>query len=216
MQFGGEHLVCLELALFISTICRKHNRVRALPSASVATPSEPTANLTIYQVNSQGVTIDMDGTSINGSIYGTFYYGSLGIPAETVFSQQTFIERDSYIISYAAFVSGLSSPSVYLNSTGGYIEWRMPATINPQEIYFTNTPTHTTIIQTTTQTESDCLSHPLTFIFCALNLFNNNIIVQTMGTIVIICAFVVLVIGLNVLLRGKKNFKQDGTSEKAA
>lgn len=111
-------------------------------------PLEPDINMTIHQVNLQGVLLSMDGTSLNGSIYGTFYYGDLGIPVETTFSEQIPIESNAYTTNYPAFVSSLISPAVYLNTTGRYVEWRLPATVNPQEIYFTNAPTHARITNT--------------------------------------------------------------------
>ena len=147
----------------------------------------------------------MDGTSLNGSIYGIFYYGDLGIPAETTFSMQTPIESDSYMTTYPAFVSGLSSPAVYLNTTGRYIEWRLPATVNPQDIYFTNTPTHRMIA-----TQIDCGQHA-NWPDCVANWFNDSpaskLVLSIFGSWLGFVGFLILVVAF-VFAVSKKGFRE--------
>lgn len=100
-------------------------------------PKEPATNMTIERADGQGVFLTIDGTSANGTVYGVLNYGYLGVPAETVFSEKTTIERSNYFTSYSAFIAAFA-PAVYVNSTSQSIEWSLPDTRNSQDIYFTN------------------------------------------------------------------------------
>jgi len=124
-------------------------------------PNEPATSLVISSVESKSVLITTyvpssspttaTANNTTTKVYGIFYFGSYGIPAETDFNK-TAIERSSYFTNYTAFLSA-SAPAVYINSTSQYAEWSLPHSTYDQSIYFTNTPTHTSTSIVVTQGE---------------------------------------------------------------
>jgi hypothetical protein len=135
-------------------------------------PKEPTVNLTIARADTQEILLLYNGGQVNESIFGRFYYGSMGTPAQAVFNDQTYIQRGAYLTDRDAFVSSPAVPSVYLNYTGGYVEWRIDATLGPETIAFTRT----------TQSQVDC-SNPLNWPSCVLNYLENNTFVLLIALI---------------------------------